>query len=64
MGKRISEWKPMGSQWTGRPRIRWLNDVWWLTWMTGKNWCWKGAWNDMVGKAKTHKGCKANGRRI
>jgi hypothetical protein len=27
MVKRMLEWKPMGSLWTGRPRIRWLDDV-------------------------------------
>jgi len=27
MVKRMSDWKPMGSRQTGRPRNRWSNDV-------------------------------------
>jgi hypothetical protein len=27
IANRISEWKPMGSQPLGRPRVRWMDDV-------------------------------------
>jgi hypothetical protein len=53
MVKRIVEWKPMGSRRTGRPRIRWLDDVRDdLKVMNVTNWTelpLKGrAWNDLV----------------
>jgi hypothetical protein len=67
--KRISEWKPMGSQPLGRPRLRWLDNVcddqkvlkvrnWKELAMDRK------AWNDLSEKAKTTKGCSANGRKM
>jgi hypothetical protein len=61
MVKRILEWKPMGSPQTGRPRITWLDDVCNdMNMMNVKNWKAPAlnskAWNDLVEKAKMHKG--------
>jgi hypothetical protein len=63
MVKRILEWKQKGSRQTGRPRIRWLDDVM----MNVKNWK-ELALNRRLAmtwlrKPKPTNGCKANGRR-
>jgi hypothetical protein len=59
--KIILEWEPLRSLWTERPRIGWLGDVCdGMKVMNVKNWeelaLQRKAWNDLVEKAKTHKG--------
>jgi hypothetical protein len=52
-GKRILEWKPMGIRRTGRPRIKWLDDVCNdMMVLNVKNWIElamnRKVWNDLV----------------
>jgi hypothetical protein len=59
--KRILKWKPMGSRPLGNPRLSWLDDVCDdLKVLKVRNWkelaTDRKAWNDLFGKAKTHKG--------
>jgi hypothetical protein len=61
IAKRIFEWKPIGRQSQGRPRLRWLDDVCDdLKVLKVRNWkelaMYKKVWNDLSEKAKTHKG--------
>jgi hypothetical protein len=58
--KGIFEWKPVGSQQTGRPKITWLDDVCNdVKTMDVKNWKALApnskVWNDLVEKAKMHR---------
>jgi hypothetical protein len=60
IGKRIFNWKPMGSQPPGRPRLRWLDNVCDdLKVLKVRNWkevaMDRKAWSDLSEKAKTHR---------
>jgi hypothetical protein len=68
IAKRIFEWKPLGRRSLGRPKLRWLDDVCDdLKVLEVRNWkevaTNRKVWNDLSEKAKTTKGCSANGRR-
>jgi hypothetical protein len=67
-GKRILEWKPMGSRPLGRPRLRWLDNVCDdLKVLKVRNWeelaMDRKAGMTCLRKPKPTKGCSVNGRR-